>query len=350
MTEVFAGRYELLDQIGAGGMGAVWRTRDLRTGEVVAAKVLHSGEASALLRFVREQAVRIHHPHVVVPLGWSGEDDRVLFTMPIIDGGSVETLVGDFGALPPRFVAEVMRQMLSALDAVHAARIVHRDVKPANLLLAATGTGRPHAYLSDFGIAVDLDGPRFTETGWVTGTPGYLAPELRTLGEPTPAADLYSLGMVAATMLTGLPPARIPPHGPVPDPPDGGPAGALLWPLVRELCATEPDARPTSAEAAARLAAPELAWTPDAIGDVEVFRHLPGGEPPPPVRGPTLATAPEPAPTALLAPPSPTGMLPRRASRTPAPARPPRPGLVRDIVVLGALAALIVTGLILLLS
>ena len=117
MGEVFAGRYELIDQIG------------------------------------------LHHPHVIVPLGWAGEDDRVLFTMPVVAGGSVATLIGDFGALPPLFVSEVIRQLVDALSAVHAARVVHRDLKPSNILLDPTGTGRPYAYLTDFGIAVDLDGP-----------------------------------------------------------------------------------------------------------------------------------------------------------------------------------------------
>ncbi|HMQ65804.1 MAG TPA: serine/threonine protein kinase, partial [Arachnia sp.] len=88
MGEVFAGRYELIDQIGLGGMGSVWRVRDLRADAVVAAKVLRQSDAVAVLRFVREQAVRIHHPHIIVPLGWAGEDDRVLFTMPVVEGGS----------------------------------------------------------------------------------------------------------------------------------------------------------------------------------------------------------------------------------------------------------------------
>ena len=360
MSEVFAGRYVLLDVIGTGGMGSVWRARDLRSGEVVAAKVLQGADAGALLRFVREQAVRVHHPHIVVPLGWAGEDDRVLFTMPIVDGGSVATLVGDFGALPPRFVAEVMRQMLSALDAVHAARLVHRDLKPANILLAATGTGRPHAYLSDFGIAVDLDGPRFTEPGWVTGTPGYLAPELATFGEPTPAADLYSLGMVAATMLTGRRPSAA---GDV----DvtrarSDPAAAALRALVADLCVSDPAGRPGSAEVSARLSVPELAWTADAVGDIEVFRQLapleaePGdvrASIAPPYAAPPYAAAPRATrpPAAEL-----SGAGPGAAESTPAPVVPTvparvrtaRPGLVRDLVVAGVLATMIVVGAVLL--
>ena len=268
MGEVFAGRYELIDQIGLGGMGSVWRVRDLRADAVVAAKVLRQSDAVAVLRFVREQAVRIHHPHIIVPLGWAGEDDRVLFTMPVVEGGSVATLIGDFGALPPLFVAEVLRQLADALSAVHAARIVHRDLKPSNILLDPTGTGRPHAYLTDFGIAVDLDGPRVTTTGAVAGTPGYLAPELLRFDDPAPASDLYALGMVAAAMLLGARPERV----------DAGavPVGCptALWSLVADLVADDPAARPPLGEVVDRLAAPELAWVPEAADGIEVFRQV----------------------------------------------------------------------------
>ena len=133
--EVFAGRYELLDLIGEGGMGSVWRVHDRRENRVVAAKVLRQSDAVSLLRFVREQAVRVRHPHVVTPLGWAGEDDRVLFTMPVVEGGSVATLVGDHGPLPPLVVAELVRQLLGALGAVHEAGLVHRMVicRPGNV-------------------------------------------------------------------------------------------------------------------------------------------------------------------------------------------------------------------------
>ena len=92
MGEVVAGRYELLDLIGEGGMGTIWVALDRKTDGLVAAKVLRQSDAGTLLRFVREQSVRIHDPNVLTPLGWAGEDDRVLFTMPIIRGGSVATL------------------------------------------------------------------------------------------------------------------------------------------------------------------------------------------------------------------------------------------------------------------
>ncbi|WP_277452412.1 serine/threonine-protein kinase [Janibacter sp. DB-40] len=268
MGEVFAGRYELLDPIGQGGMGSVWRVHDRRTDTVVAAKVLRQSDAAALLRFVRETAFRVQHPHVVTPLGWAGEDDRVLFTMPVVDGGSVATLVGDHGPLPAPFVAEVLRQLLDGLSAVHASRIVHRDVKPANVLLAATGSDRPHVYLTDFGIAVELDGPRLTETNVAIGTPGYMAPEQRR-GELTTASDLYAVGALARFMLTALPPEGDPLTLDRPrDVPES------LWSLTADLLADDPADRPDAAATMARLQEPGLAWTSGAAGDVEVLQQV----------------------------------------------------------------------------
>ena len=311
MGEVFGGRYELIDLIGEGGMGVVWRAWDQRQQRLVAAKVLRQSDASTLLRFVREQALRVDHPHVIAPLSWTGEDDRVLFTMRIVSGGSLATLIGDHGPLPPRFSAEILRQVLSGLRAVHSARLIHRDIKPANILLDATGTGRPYAFLTDFGIAIDLDGPRFTETGKVHGTPGYLAPELMRLGDITPAVDLYAVGMLGATMLTGMRPREF---DIAQEPPPNTPES--LWRLIRALGHPEPPKRPSLEEALHELSRPELAWSDDAIGEVEVLQQLPPlpqpGQPqstPPRASTPTpphaLPVAPQPGSPSHLAPSGP---------------------------------------------
>ncbi|EAP97460.1 putative serine/threonine protein kinase [Janibacter sp. HTCC2649] len=268
MGEVFAGRYELLDPLGEGGMGTVWRVWDSREERMVAAKVLRQSDAVSLLRFVREQAFRVVHPHVLTPLGWAGEDDRVLFTMPVVEGGSVASLIGDHGPLPPRLVAEILRQLSGALDAVHAAGILHRDVKPANVLLAATGADRPHAFLTDFGIAIELDGVRLTQTGQWSGTPSYSAPESQLGAEPDPTADLYAVGQVGIAMLTGERPSASPTR----------PAGTPdeLWRLLIELTRIDPAARPqTAGEVLRRLDVPVLEWRADAMSDVEVLRHVP---------------------------------------------------------------------------
>ncbi len=128
--------------------------------------------------------------------------------MPLIRGGSVAGLVGDFGALPVPWVAELLDQTLRALTAVHEAGYVHRDVKPANLLLDATGAELPHLHLSDFGIAAPLDEPRLTRASQVIGSPGYLAPEQLRGADPDPRQDVYGAAMVGLELLTGLRPPQ----------------------------------------------------------------------------------------------------------------------------------------------
>ncbi|WP_162802931.1 serine/threonine-protein kinase [Ornithinimicrobium avium] len=279
--QVLAGRVELLDPVGEGGGSVVWRARDLRTGEVVAAKLLRQAEAGSLLRFVQESSTRIRHDHVLAPMTWVAEDGQVALLMELVGGGSVASLVGDFGALPPLLAAELLRQACEGLQAVHEAGVVHRDVTPANLLLRATGAGRPHLLLSDFGVAVRLDGPRLTRVDRVVGTPGYSAPEQERGGDPAPAQDLYALGRVAHEMLTGL--------RPQPDVPDVDLSGSLpreappvLRDLVRSLLAPDVRDRPVSAsDARARLDHPDLAWRQGAMGEVEVLDHLAEEDPPP---------------------------------------------------------------------
>ena len=141
----------LLEEIGRGATGVVHRARDLRTRRHVAAKVLRGGDPEALLRFVREQAHRIEHPHVLAPLGWAAEDDVALIAMELVRGGSVRDLLAVGGPLPEGVVARLLGQLLDALAAVHAHGVVHGDVKPSNLLLRA-GV-RPHLLLADFGVA-----------------------------------------------------------------------------------------------------------------------------------------------------------------------------------------------------
>ena len=234
-----AGRYQLIDQIGAGGMGSVWRAWDLRNQVFVAAKVLGQHDSGMLLRFVREQSVRIRHPHVVAPSGWAAEDTLVVFTMDLVRGGSVQTLLGDHGRLPESYVAVVLDQTLQALEAVHNAGVVHRDVKPANLLLEPTGTRRPHVRLGDFGVAALIDEVRLTRFPGAIGTDGYMAPEQAHGAAPEPRQDLYALGVVGVQMLTGLGPRHQ----------NGVPDGALR-PLLESLLEADPERRPESASAA----------------------------------------------------------------------------------------------------
>ncbi|MEV7240739.1 protein kinase [Streptomyces sp. NPDC093248] len=280
MGEVFAGRYELADPIGRGGVGAVWRAWDHRRRRYVAAKVLQQSDAHSLLRFVREQALRIDHPHVLAPASWAADDDKVLFTMDLVGGGSLVHLVGDYGPLPPGFVCTLLDQLLSGLAAVHAEGVVHRDIKPANVLLEATGTGRPRLRLSDFGIAMRFGEPRLTETNLVVGTPGYLAPEQLLGSEPDFPADLFAVGLVALYLLEGAKPDAkalvqyFEEHG-TPGPPRGVPEP--LWQVVATLLQPDPAARFRTATGARKALASAVELLPEPGPDdelIEIFDQL----------------------------------------------------------------------------
>ncbi|GAA4065641.1 serine/threonine-protein kinase [Streptomyces shaanxiensis] len=280
MGEVFAGRYELVDPIGRGGVGAVWRAWDHRRRRYVAAKVLQQSDAHSLLRFVREQALRIDHPHVLAPASWAADDDKVLFTMDLVAGGSLVHLIGDYGPLPPSFVCTLLDQLLAGLAAVHAEGVVHRDVKPANLLLEATGTARPRLRLSDFGIAMRLGEPRLTETNLVVGTPGYLAPEQLMGAEPDFPADLFAVGLVALYLLEGAKPDAkaliqyFAEHG-TPGAPKGIPEP--LWQVVASLLQPDPHARFRTATGARKALASAAELLPEAGPDdelIEIFDQL----------------------------------------------------------------------------
>ncbi|MFI5567872.1 protein kinase [Streptomyces sp. NPDC051740] len=280
MGEVFAGRYELVDPIGRGGVGAVWRAWDHRRRRYVAAKVLLQSDAHSLLRFVREQALRIDHPHVLAPTSWAADDDKVLFTMDLVAGGSLVHLVGDYGPLPPAFVCTLLDQLLAGLSAVHAEDVVHRDVKPANVLLEATGTGRPRLRLSDFGIAMRLGEPRLTETNLVVGTPGYLAPEQLMGSDPDFPADLFAVGLVALYLLEGAKPDAkaliqyFADHG-TPGAPQGIPEP--LWQVVASLLQPDPQARFRTATGARKALAAAAELLPEPGPDdelIEIFDQL----------------------------------------------------------------------------
>ncbi|MEU3896062.1 protein kinase [Streptomyces sp. NPDC045251] len=322
MGEVFAGRYELVDPVGRGGVGAVWRAWDHRRRRYVAAKVLQQRDAHALLRFVREQALRIDHPHVLAPASWAADDDQVLFTMDLVAGGSLVHLVGDYGPLPPAYVCTLLDQLLSGLAAVHAEGVVHRDIKPANLLMEATGTGRPRLRLSDFGIAMRLGEPRLTETNLVVGTPGYLAPEQLMGAEPDFPADLFAVGLVALYLLEGARPDAkalvqyFAEHG-TPPAPQGVPEP--LWQVVAALVQPDPAARFRTATGArkALAAAAELLAEPGPDDElIEIFDQvgpLPEG---------FAADGPLERASGLDPAPTPSGSPVTRPTASPAPAPP----------------------------
>ena len=202
--------YEIQERIGRGGMAVVYRALDLRLGRLVALKVLapHLGEDEAFRqRFIRESraAAGVDHPHII-PVFEAGEAGGVLFiAMRYVAGGDVRSLIEAEGRLSPARTARITSQVASALDAAHARGLVHRDVKPANILLGqASGSDTDHVYLSDFGLSKhSLTPSTLTSTGQFLGTLDYVSPE-QIQGHPIDGrADQYALACAVAEMLTG---------------------------------------------------------------------------------------------------------------------------------------------------
>ncbi|HMO66286.1 MAG TPA: serine/threonine-protein kinase, partial [Verrucomicrobiota bacterium] len=205
------GGYELLELLGRGGMGQVWRARQLGAQREVALKVIASGLLATDAERRRfqaevEAAAPLDHPHIV-PVYEVGEaEGRPYFTMKLLPGRTLAALIPDPGAsLSSREAATLLARVARAVHFAHERGILHRDLKPGNILLDAAG----EPYVADFGLArrLELDS-RLTLSGDVLGTPAYLAPEVATGGshQATIASDLYSLGAILYELLTGQPP------------------------------------------------------------------------------------------------------------------------------------------------
>jgi serine/threonine-protein kinase len=202
------GDFRLDARLGHGGMGVVYRATDLALERTVAIKVLAPhllDDATARARFQREiqSAVAIEHPHVV-PVYAAGYDNGAFFlAMRCVDGPDLGEVLAEEGPLPESRAMRIVGQVASALYAVHEQGIVHRDVKPQNVLLWSAGAPDEHPFLTDFGIAKAIDETRGVTRFGVLGTPGYMAPELREGGSPTPSCDQFSLACVAFELLSG---------------------------------------------------------------------------------------------------------------------------------------------------
>ena len=202
------GAYHIVGIAGSGGMGVVYRAEQRSLGRTVALKVIRPETAESgdyRSRFLREarHAASVNHPHIVSVFDVGEYDGRLYLTMQWIDGVELRALIDLQQRLAPDRVVRIGSQMASALQAVHDAGLVHRDVKPANVLVRDLG-GQDHSYLTDFGIAKMPDAQdQLTRTGWVVGTAGYMSPEQIRGQQPDRRSDLYGLGCVVFEALTG---------------------------------------------------------------------------------------------------------------------------------------------------
>ena len=263
--DVVGGRYRLEAELGRGGMAVVWRATDLKLDRTVAVKVFRRELAEAVdpQRTARETHLLagVQHPAVVGALdASSGDADVTYLVMELVEGDDLKTLLRG-GALDPDLARRVMADVADALALLHSRGVVHRDVKPANILVVreperrATGIT---AKLTDFGIAQAVDGTRITSSDMILGTAAYLSPE-QVRGEPVgPASDVYAAGLVLAECLSG---ARAFP-GPPPEaavarltsaPPVPAGASAELTALLTAMTAMDPLRRPAASAVAATL-------------------------------------------------------------------------------------------------
>ncbi|MEU3408014.1 serine/threonine-protein kinase [Streptomyces sp. NPDC006670] len=267
---VIAGRYRLGKRLGRGGMGTVWRASDELLGRAVAVKELHvgeDGETAGALREARTVA-QVRHPHVVVVHDVVEDDGRPYIVMELVEGGSLADRLTTSGPLDTGETARVGLALLGALDAAHGRGVLHRDVKPANVLMEA-GTGR--VVLTDFGIARLAGSTTISETGAFVGSPEYTSPERMQGADAGPASDLWSLGALLCAALTGESPFHRDSlggvlHAVVQDeirpPAQAGP----LAPLVSGLLERDPARRLDAAQAQRMLSAYVTTGTLPVLG------------------------------------------------------------------------------------
>jgi eukaryotic-like serine/threonine-protein kinase len=352
-SALLARRYRLDHQIAAGGAGEVWQAEDSVLARPVAVKLLRAefaGHPDTLTRFRAEarHAGRLSHPAIaqVYDYGEGEPPDPPFLVMELVNGPSLATTLAS-GPLPPGRAMDVIAQAAAGLAAAHAAGLVHRDIKPANLLLGPGGQVK----ITDFGIAYVAGSAPVTRTGTVVGTPAYLAPERMTGAPATPAADVYSLGMLGYECLAGALPfsgdamevAIAHQERPLPPLPPAVPVAAAR--LVAEMTDRDPAARPAAPEVTARasylrdlLAGSGAGAQPG--GAASAWASPPA--PDPAVRTASLPAAADPViRTATL----PTAPAPTRHW----PDRRPRRARWRTAAAAGLAAALVLLGLVLLL-
>ena len=260
---VLSDRYRLEEQVGSGGMGTVWKATDTLLNRPVAVKLLHPSqmaEPTARERFRTEGRITagLSHPGIAQVFDYGEEDGRAFLIMELVVGNPLSQVLREEGHLSPDQTLDFVCQAAKALAAAHARGVVHRDIKPGNLLVTPNGQLK----LTDFGIARGDMSVTLTQTGMVMGTAQYISPEQASGRPATSASDLYALGVVAYECLAGTPPftgdspialALAHTRDEPPELPDDIPAD--IDDLVTSLLLKEPEDRPGSASEVAHLAA-----------------------------------------------------------------------------------------------
>ncbi len=269
-----AGRYRIVQRIGTGAMGAVWQAHDEVLGRTVAIKQLllqpglePQGAEDARQRTMREGriAARLHHPNAISVFDVVTDDNgQPCLIMEYLNSTSLAQVLQEERTLPPTEVARIGAQVAAALHEAHAVGIVHRDIKPGNILLAPNGTVK----ITDFGISRAKDDVTVTKTGMIAGTPAYLAPEVAIGGDPGPESDIFSLGSTLYAACEGQPPFGLSENtlsllhavaaGQINPPRQSGPLASVLAVLLHP----DTDHRPTAEECEELLAAVARGETP----------------------------------------------------------------------------------------
>ncbi|HEX3394520.1 MAG TPA: protein kinase [Acidimicrobiales bacterium] len=369
--QLLGGRYARREQVGRGGFGVVWRAHDTLLRRDVAVKaiefpaILDDAERAVIrAKVLREAqaAARLNHPGLVTVFDVIEEDGRPLIVMELVKAPTLADLVKREGPLAEQRVASIGVDVLDALGAAHREGIIHRDVKPANVMVSDSG----HVQLGDFGIAAVIDDPKLTSSGNLAGSPSYMAPEQAENRPPTVATDLWGLGATLYFAVEGRPPfaeagaiatltsvvntAHRPPE-----------RARALAPLLDHLLAKDPSARPGAAETARRLTEVRDAAAPPEPDDQTATAEFaapyhpepepPRPSPPPPSPPPSPSPpvgAPEPV-VATEARPEPVAPPVARVEPQSPPARRAAPwrSLVPVLVALVAVAAVVLAAVLL---